>query len=130
MFRMGKNIKHIATLSTKQIYRLLMKMGYENKFGKHTGTSCLEYWNKIFTFKIKNRIENKFGHFQYNLLYNLIPCKKNLYKWKIIDSDKCCFCDCLEDCNHFSWYVRKMYNFGNPSSNVYTSLHEFVSIYP
>ena len=29
--------------------------------------SYLEYWNKIFTFKIKNRIENKFGHFQYNL---------------------------------------------------------------
>ena len=82
---MGKNIKHIATLSTKQIYRLLMKMGYEpiyiknwqNKFGRYTGISCLEYWTKIFTFKIQNETENKFGHFQYNLLYNFIPCKKN-----------------------------------------------------
>ena len=30
MFRMGKNIKHIATLSIKQIHRLLMNMGYES----------------------------------------------------------------------------------------------------
>ena len=30
----------------------------------------------------------------------------------------------------FSLYVRKIFNFGNPSRNVYTSLHEFVSIYP
>ena len=41
-----------------------------NKFGAED--KSLEYWNKIFTFKIKNRIENKFGHFQYNLLYDLI----------------------------------------------------------
>ena len=96
-----------------------MKMGYEpicmkywqNKFGRHTGTSCLEFWNKIFTFKIKNRIENKFGHFRYNLLYNLIPCKKNLYKWKINDSDKWCFCDCLEDYNHFFLVCNKNIQF-------------------
>ena len=36
LFRMGKNTKHIATLSTKQIYRLLMKMGHE--------PICIKYW--------------------------------------------------------------------------------------
>ena len=56
---------------------------------------------------IKNRIENKFGHFQYNLLYNSIPCKKNLYKWKINDCDKSCFCNCLEDYNHFFFVCKK-----------------------
>ena len=64
---------------------------WQNKFGRHGGISCLEYWNNIFTFTIKNRIKNKYGHFQYNILFNLIPCKKNLFKWKISDSDKCCF---------------------------------------
>ena len=76
-FCMGKNRIHISTLSTKQIYRLLMKIErkpicvkyWQNKFGAHTDLS-LEYWNKTFTFKIINRIENKFGHFQYNLLCN------------------------------------------------------------
>ena len=84
---------------------------WQNKFGAHTDIS-LEHWNKIFTFKIKNRIENKFGHFQYNLLYNLMPCKKNLYKWKINDSDKYCFCNCVEDYNHFfSLHVKKNVHF-------------------
>ena len=40
MFRMGKNIKHIATLSTKQIYGLLVKMGYE--------PICIKYWQNKF----------------------------------------------------------------------------------
>ena len=74
---------------------------WHHYFHDHVNRACMEYWVKIFTFKIKNRIENKYGHFQYNLLYNLIPCKKNLYKWKISTSDNCCFCNCTEDYNHF-----------------------------
>ena len=117
-FCMGKNRIHISNLSTKQIYGLLMKIErepicvqyWQNRFGGHADIS-LEHWNKIFTFKIKNRIENKFGHFQYNLIYNLIPCKKNLYKWKINDSDKCCFCNCVEDYNHFFLTCEKNVHF-------------------
>ena len=100
---------HISALSIEQIYRLLMKIKNESICIKYWqdkfGISYLQYWNKIFTFKIKNRIENKFGHFQYNLLLNLIPCKKILYKWKISDSDECCFCNCLKDYNHFFFFT-------------------------
>ena len=39
---------------------------------------------QLFSFKIGNRITNKIGHFQYNLMYNIICCKKNLHKWKLI----------------------------------------------
>ena len=88
---MGKNRIHISNLSTKQIYGLLMKIErepicvqyWQNRFDGHADIS-LEHWNKIFTFKIKNRIENKFGHFQYNLIYNLIPCKKTSTSGKLM----------------------------------------------
>ena len=39
-------------------------------------------WSSTFSFKIKNRITNKIGHFQYNLMYNIVCCKKNLHKWE------------------------------------------------
>ena len=42
-------------------------------------------WETLFCFKIKNRIINKIGHFQYNILYNLICCHKNLCKWSLIN---------------------------------------------
>ena len=80
---------------------------------------CIKYWEKqnliinydwssTFSFKIKNRITNKIDHFQYNLMYNLVFCKKNLHKWKISDSDKCNICNCIDDYDHF--FVKCKYN--------------------
>ena len=109
MFRIGNTSAHISSLSTNQIYKLLMKMGttecepfcvkfWHKNLGRHL---CPRQWNNIFTFKIKYRIENKLGHFQFNLLYNLIPCKKNLFTWKLSDTDKCTFCNCVDEYNHY-----------------------------
>ena len=73
--------------------------------------NCIKYWSKkniisndwnsIFHFKIKNRTINKIGHFQYNLLNNLICCKRNLWKWSLSESERCTVCDCLDDYDHF-----------------------------
>ena len=109
MFHIGKNLNHISSLATKQIYQLLMRMGTtENEpicvklwQANLNKSMCHSKWNKIFNYKIKNRIDNKLGHFQFNLLYNLIPCKKNLFKWKLSESDKCSFCNAIDDYNHF-----------------------------
>ena len=74
-------------------------------------SSCITYWEKenvyldnwdnIFRFKIKERILNKIGHFQYNVLYNMVCCKKNLYTWRLTDSNLCSFCDVVDDYEHF-----------------------------
>ena len=97
------NFVHVSKLSSKNIYVMLSQT--------KSKPICINYWEQhlhgikdwynIFMFKIKNRILNKIGHFQFNLIYNLIPCKKNLRKWNLIESDKCDFCNCLEDYNHF-----------------------------
>ena len=41
-------------------------------------------------------------------MHNLVCCKKNLHKWKLSDSDKCVFCNCTDDYDHFS--VKCKYN--------------------
>ena len=60
-----------------------------------------QLWNDIFLFKVKNRLENRYGQFQFNVLYNLIPCKRNLFLWSLSNSEKCDFCNEKENIEHF-----------------------------
>ena len=70
IFNVKNNLKHIGILQTKEIYKRLYTHPEE--------PFCIKYWEKehliencdwssTFSFKIKNRITNKIGHFQYNL---------------------------------------------------------------
>ena len=75
----NKKVVHISSMKSKDVYTILNR-NQENPI-------CIKYWEKEFTqkytwfnifyFKIKQRIENRMGHFQFNVLYNLIPTKKN-----------------------------------------------------
>ena len=58
-------------------------------------------WNSIFSFKIKNRVLNKIGQFQYKVLNNLICCKRNLHIWKLSNTNLCPHCKVVDDYEHF-----------------------------
>ena len=99
----SKTFEHISILGTKEIYNLLntdiekpMCIQYWEKHG-----IFVKEWDKIFLFKIKNRLENRIGQFQFNVLYNLIPCKHNLNKWNISDTHACGFCKQKDNLEHF-----------------------------
>ena len=101
-FVLNGKTTHVSMLNSKHFYTMLMSD--MNK------PICIKYWEQklnvsidwqfIFTFKLKKRILNKLGQFQFNLLYNLVPCKNNLKKWKLIDTDQCDFCKDIEDYQH------------------------------
>jgi exonuclease III len=120
-------VVHVSMLSSKHIYHMLNQ-------DNHTPI-CINYWEQtfhtrkdwynIFLFKLKNRILNKIGHFQFNLIYNLIPCKKNLHKWKLIESDKCDFCDNLDDYRHFFVSCVKNISFWNRITTCLNTLKYF-----
>ena len=57
-------------------------------------------WSTTFSFKIQNKIVNKIGHFQYNLLYNLICCKKNVCTWQLSHSDLRNSCISFDNYDH------------------------------
>ena len=59
--------------------------------------------------KLVNMREIKLKEFNYKLMFNLIPCNKNLEKWKIIDSDICDVCKDVQTTKHLLFdcsYVR------------------------
>ena len=51
--------------------------------------------------KVKNMFVKKIAQFNYYLIYDKIPHKLNLSKWKITDQPECEVCHCTEDCMHF-----------------------------
>ena len=52
--------------------------------------------------------ENKFKMFRWKLLHFILPCNVNLKQWKIINTDKCNFCQQIEDYSHF--FIHCSYN--------------------
>ena len=102
----NKNIKHVSILQTRDIYNMLLLDTDKSepiciKHWEQRGITKRKSWNSIFLFKIKNRLENRYGQFQFNVLYNLIPCKKNLFLWSLSNTDKCDYCNEKENLEHF-----------------------------
>ena len=65
-------------LKTKDTYEMLNTYSEEAFCIKHWERQNIlgNDWSSIFLLKLNINV-NKIGHFQYNLLYNLICCKKN-----------------------------------------------------
>ena len=54
----------------------------------------------------------KVAQFNYFLLYDKIPHRFNLWKWKKSESSLCDMCKCLDDCKHFIFeciYVKRFW---------------------
>ena len=72
-----------SKLNSKHLYTMLL-----NEQAYCIKPYCIKYWEQklnvsnildlIFKFKLKNRILNKLGQFQFNLLYHLVLGKKEL----------------------------------------------------
>ena len=71
------------------------KMIWENRIGM-----CFN-WNMIWTVKVKNMTVKKYAQFNVFLLYDKIPHKYNLWKWKKELSPDCEYCNHIENCQHF-----------------------------
>ena len=103
MFMINNKLRHICDIESKSLYKLFNV--------HHENASCIKHWEReniyydnwenIFRFKINNRILNKIGQFEYNILYNLICCRKNLFTWKLVDTNRCHFCNVIDDYDHF-----------------------------
>ena len=97
--------KSICKLSSKAIYRILV--------GRKTEpATAIESWTEMFPFlgdmnwKSKYKLafqvtkEPYFQSFQYKILNRILNCNANLYKWKIINSNLCAYCDEIDNIEH------------------------------
>ena len=61
-----------------------------------------------FAYASKVTISTKLRDFQFRLLHNRIPTNKELYKWKIKDSNKCGFCNETDNIFHSLFYCKEI----------------------
>ena len=99
----GKVTKRLQNVTSKYFYNNLIQQ-------EGTNTRCCFYWEDITKLNItwkrcfeRNLAipkENKMREFNFRVLYNLLPVKKNLCKWNIKDDPKCVTCQVDEDIVH------------------------------
>jgi len=60
-----------------------------------------ENWALVWNLKVKYTIVKKMAQFNYYLIYDKIPHRLNLWKWKKAEDPECEICKCMDDCKHF-----------------------------
>ena len=89
-----------------------------------------ETWDKIFATPFNKNLSAQQQWFQPRLNHRILPCKKYLYKLKLIDSPLCSFCDQEETLIHMFWTCATTQLFLNKlkgwfsSINLINSFHE------
>lgn len=71
-------------------------------------------FNDVFTKQIKDIKNKKLAETNFKLLHNILPCNKNLKRWRKKDSDLCDICLLPENCSHLVFnceYARIIWNF-------------------
>ena len=59
------------------------------------------FWTDIWKSRVKNQKNKKIADFHFKLLHRILPCQENLFRWKILNSNKCRFgCQCIENYHH------------------------------
>ena len=71
-----------------------------------------DIYRQVFTNKVKTEKEIKLMEFNFKLLHGILPCNKNLEKWKIRSNDKCDVCGSSQTIDHLLYncnYVRPLW---------------------
>ena len=63
------------------------------------GQNGLE-WHHIWEFRLKSIKDIRLKNFNFKFLYNIVPVKSNLFKWKLSNDDLCPECNIKEDILH------------------------------
>ena len=82
-------------LSNRLLYKTLIKSKQEIFSGRHALQNMIQEeinWNEAFEIIYNTTIETKLREFQFKLLHNILPTNSILYRWKLTDSPRCCFC--------------------------------------
>ena len=91
------DIVNICSSKSKSFYNSLLKMKVSeptilNKWQRELKLSHYFEWEPVFNFKLSHMKNNKIRQFNFKLIYNILPFKDNLFKWKISSNVECKFC--------------------------------------
>ena len=82
-------------LSVKEIYNCLVCKSIETPTGQNALNKMVATeieWNKAYRHLYTTTIYTKLREFQFKILHNILPVNQILYRWKLIDSQRCSYC--------------------------------------
>ena len=109
------DIVNICSSKSKSFYNSLLKMKVSeptilNKWQRELKLSHSFEWEPVFNFKLSHMKNNKIRQFNFKLIYNILPFKDNLFKWKISSNVECKFCHNNESLMHNLLHCPKVKN--------------------
>ena len=92
-----KGVYNVIQMKTKIYYNIMVLSKFEKPISQirwqHVDNMRLESdWQNIYITKIRNIPDRKLSQFNFKLLHNIIPCRRDLYKWNKINSQLCIYC--------------------------------------
>jgi hypothetical protein len=113
----GKNFD-INNLKSSDVYWLIIKQKQKSPTAIQKWIADYPFLNDndfkcFFTLPYKILRSTKVQTFQYKLLHRTIPCKNNLYKWKLVETPNCNSCTEIETIEHFFYNCERTKGFWN-----------------
>ena len=102
---------------SKHFYKILIqrkmeKPKSENKIQTTLNDNYIAF-DQVYTRKIKRIKEKKLSEFNYKVLHNILPCKRNLKIWGKTNQDTCDVCRDIQDIKHLLFecqHARKIWH--------------------
>ena len=86
---------------------------------------------EVFNKKVCNEKEIKLKEYNFKLLHGILPCNKNLKRWKIKQSEKCDVCSSTQSIQHLLFecnYVKPLWNKVNEIFNISVSFEMLLGV--
>ena len=114
-------------LGGRCVYLTLVKQKYEpplyTKTWEHTFKLSEHYnWKNTWLLKLCKTKDNKLTQFNYKFLLNILPNRKNLFVWKILNDNLCLVCGEIEDSEHMFYKCSRVRNFWKSIGTLLTKL--------
>ena len=90
-------------------------------------------YGHVFTKKVKFEKEIKLKEFNFKLLHGILPCNKNLEKWKIKPNDRCDVCGLSQTIDHLLYncnYVRPLWRIIERKFGISLSFEQLLGLDP
>ena len=101
--------KSVLTIQSKMVYWELMTEKIKPPTAIVTWLDLFPFlekldWKGIFVLPFQLTKEPYLQTFQYKILNRSLNCNHNLTKWKIIQNDKCSYCEHIDTLEHYLYY--------------------------
>lgn len=98
------NFRSINLFNSKDFYQMLLKSKFEKPYIHsywQTLFNCTINWESFYYILNKINIDNRIKQFKYKAIHRILATNENLYKWKILNTSDCKFCNNNENYEHF-----------------------------